>query len=57
MVAAAVVEVAVVSFFSAQEVKNTMPIKAVIKNKTDVFTGLSDARRSRILAVDFLPCS
>jgi hypothetical protein len=28
------VEVAVVSFFSAQEVKNAMPIKAVIKNKT-----------------------
>jgi len=38
-VLAAVVEVAVVSFFSAQEVKNAMPIKAVIKDKTDFFIG------------------
>ena len=39
VVLAAVVEVAVVPFFSAQEVKNAMPIKAVIKNKTDFFIG------------------
>jgi hypothetical protein len=38
-VLAAVVEVAAVSFFSAQEVKNAMPIKAVIKDKTDFFIG------------------
>jgi len=35
--AAAVVEVAVVPCFSAQDVKNAMPIRAVIKNKTDFF--------------------
>jgi len=34
-----VADVAVVPFFSAQEVKNAMPIKAVIKNKTDFFIG------------------
>jgi hypothetical protein len=50
VVAAAVVEVTVVSFFSAQEVKNAMPIKAVIKNKTDVFIGVSDVRRSRMFS-------
>ncbi len=37
-VVAAVVEAAVVSFFcGAQEVTNAMPIKAVIKDKTDFF--------------------
>ena len=50
VVAAAAVEVAVVSFFSAQEVKNAMLIKAVIKNKTDVFIGVSEVRRSRMFS-------
>ena len=33
------VEVAAVSFFGAQEVKNAMPMRAVIKNKTGFFIG------------------
>jgi len=35
----AVLEVAAVSCFCAQEVTNAMPIKAVIKDKTDFFIG------------------
>jgi len=34
-----VVEVAAVSFFGAQEVKNAMPMRAMIKNKTGFFIG------------------
>ena len=34
-----VVEVAAVSFFGSQEVKNAMPMRAVIKNKTGFFIG------------------
>jgi hypothetical protein len=37
LVAAAVVEVAVVPFCGAQEAINAMPIKTVIKDKTDFF--------------------
>ena len=33
------VEVAAVSFFGSQEVKNAMPMRAVIKNKTGFFIG------------------
>jgi hypothetical protein len=33
------VEVAAVSFFGSQEVKNAMPVRAVIKNKTGFFIG------------------
>ena len=50
MVAAAVVEVAVVPCFSAQEVKNAMPIKAVIKNKTDFFIVMFTFGASRMVA-------
>lgn len=50
VVAAAVVEVAVVPCFSAQEVKNAMPIKAVIKNKTDFFIVMFTFGASRMVA-------
>jgi hypothetical protein len=33
------VEVAAVSFFGSQEVKNAMPMRAVMKNKTGFFIG------------------
>ena len=38
-VVVAVLEIAAVSFFCAQEVTNAMPIKAVIKDKIDFFIG------------------
>lgn len=48
--AAAVVEVAVVPCFSAQDVKNAMPIRAVIKNKTDFFIVIFTFGGSRMVA-------
>ena len=42
-VVVAVLEVEAVSCFCAQEVTNAMPIKAVIKDKTDFFIGFSYA--------------
>jgi hypothetical protein len=40
LVAAAVVEVAVVPSFWVQEVTNAMPTRAVMNNKTDFFIGV-----------------
>ena len=42
-VVVAVLEVEAVSCFCAHEVTNAMPIKAVIKDKTDFFIGFSYA--------------